>query len=156
MIRILLAISLLVSAAANAQDGGMREVPPGLVTKASPYSVVETTNRIEAAARAIGANIFNRIDYQELSRKAANIEVKPNQLLIFGRGKGGPYLIREAPLSAIDLPFKALAWEDANGKVWVTYTTGTFIGRRYTVEGAAEFVKNIDDTIEKLVADALR
>ena len=47
------------------------------------------------------------------------VEIRPNQLLIFGRGKGGPFLVKEAPLAGIDLPFKALAWENAQGKVWL-------------------------------------
>lgn len=55
------------------------------------------------------------------------VDIRPNQLLIFARGAGGPYLIREAPLADIDIPFKALAWEDSQGSVWLSYTNGNYI-----------------------------
>ncbi len=73
-------------------------------------------DRIEAAAKGVGAHIFARVDYQELSKKV-KVEIRPNQLLIFGRGAGGPYIIKEAPLAGIDIPFKALVWEDSQGKL---------------------------------------
>jgi uncharacterized protein (DUF302 family) len=146
---------LLASFGAVAAPGGVLQTDDGMLTKSSRYPVAETMDRMEKAAKSIGANIFNRIDYQEMSKKAG-VEIPPNQLLIFGRGKGGPYIIKEAPLAGLDMPFKALAWEDAQGKVWLSYTTGTYIDRRYAVKGASEYVKNIDQTIEKLVAEALR
>jgi len=59
-------------------------------------------------------------------------------------------------LAGLDLPFKALAWEDKQGQVWLTYTTGSYIDQRYAVKGAAKYVKNIDETIGKLVDQALK
>jgi uncharacterized protein (DUF302 family) len=112
-------------------------------------------DRVEAAAKSIGASIFARIDYQQMSKKV-NVDIRPNQLLIFGRGAGGPYIIKEAPLAGIDIPFKALVWEDTAGKVWVSYTNGTFLDRRYAVKGAAQYVQNIDQTIEKFISEALQ
>jgi uncharacterized protein (DUF302 family) len=92
---------------------------------------------------------------QEMSKKVG-VEAPPNQLLIFGRGKVGPFLVKEAPLAGIDLPFKALAWQDAQGKVWLSYTTGSYIDKRYAVKGAAEYVKNIDETVAKIMTEALK
>ena len=63
---------------------------------------------------------------------------------------------KEAPLAGIDIPFKALVWEDSPGKVWVSYTNGSFIDKRYAVKGAASYVKNIDETIEKIMNEALK
>jgi len=147
--------AILLSVNALAQEGGALNMDGGLVTRPSKYSVGETIDRVEAAAKGIGANIFNRIDYQAMSRKV-KVDVRPNQLLIFGRGAGGPYIIAEAPLAGLDLPFKALAWEDKQGKVWLTYTTGSYIDQRYAIKGAAKYVKNIDETIGKLVDQALK
>jgi len=150
------AVALLAASfAAAAQDGGALSSNTGIVTKASKYPVKETIDRVEAAAKGIGAHIFNRIDYQEMSRKV-KVDVRPNELVIFGRGAGGPYIIKEAPLAGLDLPFKALAWEDAQGKVWVSYTTGTYVDQRYAIKGAASYVKNINETIEKLISEALK
>jgi uncharacterized protein (DUF302 family) len=147
--------AILLSVNALAQEGGLLGKDSGLVTRPSKYSVTDTIDRMEAAAKAVGANIFNRIDYQEMSKKV-KVDVRPNQLLIFGRGAGGPYIIAEAPLAAIDLPFKALAWEDKQGKVWLTHTTGSYVDQRYAIKGAAKYVKNIDETIDKIVGEALK
>ena len=149
------AIMLSVSVPAFADESGLVDKNAGIVTKPSKYSVAETIDRVEAAAKGVGANIFNRIDYQEMSKKV-KVDIRPNQLLIFGRGAGGPYIIKEAPLAGIDIPFKTLAWEDSQGKVWLSYTNGSYIDRRYAVKGAAKFIKNIDETIEKIVGEALK
>jgi len=165
MIEKILKALLIVSAAllllagcakpAKVIQGGMFESNTGIVTKPSKYSVVETMDKMEASAKAVGAHIFSRVDWQELSKKV-NVEIRPNQLLIFGRGKGGPYIIKEAALAALDIPFKAVAWEDASGKVWLSYTNGTFIEQRYSIAGAASAAKDIDATIEKITEEALK
>jgi len=152
---VMIAAAAVLSLGGCAHDIDKLKNNADIVTKASKYSVPETMDRVEAAARGVGANIFNRIDYQEMSKKA-DVDIRPNQLLIFGRGKGGPYIIKESPLAAIDIPFKALVWEDADGKVWVSHTNGTFIDQKYPIKGAAQYVKNIDETIEKIMAEALK
>ena len=108
---------LSLSVFAFADESGLLDKNAGIVTKQSKYSVKETIDRVEAAAKGLGANIFSRIDYQEMSKKV-KVDIRPNQLLIFARGAGGPYLIKEAPLAGIDIPFKAPAWEDSQEKVW--------------------------------------
>ena len=149
------AVVLSLSALAFADESGLLDKNAGIVTKPSKYSVNETIDRVEASAKGVGANIFNRIDYQEMSKKV-KVDIRPNQLLIFGRGAGGPYIIKEAPLAGIDIPFKTLAWEDSQGKVWLSYINGSYIDRRYAVKGAAKYIKNIDETIEKIVSEALK
>jgi uncharacterized protein (DUF302 family) len=152
----LAAVTLLAASfTAAAQDGGALSSNTGIVTTASKYPVKETIDRVEAAAKGIGAHIFNRIDYQEMSKKV-KVDIRPNELLIFGRGAGGPYIAKEAPLAGLDMPFKALAWEDTQGKVWVSYTNGSYMDQRYAIKGAAKYVKNIDETIEKLIFEALK
>ena len=109
------AVALLaISFTATAQDGGALSSNTGIVTKASKYPVKETIDRVEAAAKGIGAHIFNRIDYWEMSKKV-KVDIRPNELIMFGRGAGGPHIVKEAPLAGLDMPFKALAWEDAQG-----------------------------------------
>lgn len=135
--------------------GGAFETNSGIVTKPSKYPVSETMDRMEASAKGVGAHIFSRVDWQELSKKVS-VTIPPNQLLIFGRGKGGPYIIKDAPLAALDIPFKAVAWEDSAGKVWLSYTNGTYINQRYALSSSAPSVKDIDATIEKITAEALK
>ncbi|MFO7542444.1 MAG: DUF302 domain-containing protein [Thiobacillus sp.] len=147
--------ALTLSLGACAGTGGVLDSNTGIVTKPSYYSVGETMDRMEAAAKSVGANIFSRIDWQEMSKKV-DVQIAPNQLLIFGRGKGGPFIIKEAPLAALDIPFKAVAWQDASGKVWLSYTNGTYIGQRYAIGGAAKAANDIDATIEKITNEALK
>ena len=151
----IIAAMLLVNGVALADESGLLDKNAGILTKSSKYSVRETIDRVEAAAKSVGANIFNRIDYQEMSKRV-KVEIRPNELIIFGRGAGGPFIVKEAPLAGIDLPFKALAWEDSLGKVWLSYTNGSYIDKRYSVKGAAKYVANIDETIEKIVSEALK
>ena len=149
------AIALSLNALVFADESGLLDKNAGIVTKPSKYSVKETIDRVEAAAKGVGANIFNRIDYQDMSKKV-KVDIRPNELIIFGRGAGGPYIIKEAPLAGIDIPFKALAWEDSQGKVSLSYTNGSYIDKRYSVKGAAKYVANINETIEKIVSEALK
>lgn len=150
-------LQLLVGCATTASitQGGVFDTNKGIVTKPSKYPVKETMDKMEASAKAVGAHIFSRVDWQELSKKV-NVDIRPNELLIFGRGKGGPYIIKEAPLAALDIPFKAVAWEDANGKVWLSYTNGTYISQRYAIGAAAPSANDIDATIEKITTEALK
>ncbi len=152
-----IALLLLAGCASTPKvtQGGAFNTNTGIVTKPSKYSVNETMDRMEASAKSVGAHIFSRVDWQDLSKKV-NVAIPPNQLLIFGRGKGGPYIIKEAPLAALDIPFKAVAWEDATGKVWLSYTNGTYIDQRYAIGAAAASAKDIDATIEKITAEALK
>ncbi len=151
------AVLLLAGCATTAKvtPGGVFDTNSGIVTKPSKYPVSETMDRREAAAKAVGAHIFSRVDWQELSKKV-DVQIPPNQLLIFGRGKGGPYIIKDAPLASLDIPFKAVAWEDSKGKVWLSYTNGTYINQRYALTSAAASVKDIDETIEKITGEALK
>jgi uncharacterized protein (DUF302 family) len=151
----IVAAVLTLTAFAFADESGLLDKGAGIVTKPSKYSVKETIDRVEAAAKGVGANIFNRIDYQAMSKKV-NVDIRPNELIIFGRGAGGPFIIKEAPLAGIDLPFKAIAWEDSQGNVWLSYIDGSYIDKRYNVKGAAKYVTNINETIEKIMSEALR
>ncbi|HJT20880.1 MAG TPA: DUF302 domain-containing protein, partial [Nitrospira sp.] len=65
--------------------------------------------------------------------KKAGLEMKPTELLIFGNPKGGTALMVAKPTAAIDLPMKALAWEDQDGKVWLTYNSSELLHDRHGV-----------------------
>ena len=103
-----------------------------LVTKPSKYSVPETIDRIERAVTSKGMQIFARIDHCGEAKKVG-LTMRPTQLLIFGNPKGGTALMIARPTAAIDLPMKALAWEDADGKVWLTYNSPELLEERHGV-----------------------
>lgn len=104
----------------------------GLVTLASPHSVKETIDRLEAEAKEKGLTIFARIDHAG-GAHAAGLSLRPTELLIFGNAKGGTPLMQAAQTIGIDLPLKALAWEDATGKVWLSYNDPAWLADRHGI-----------------------
>jgi uncharacterized protein (DUF302 family) len=116
-------ILLALATSASAEENGIATVP-------SHHSVSETIDRLESIAKARGLLVFARIDF---AADAANAGLKmpPTQLLIFGNPKAGTPLMLASPTSALDLPLKALAWEDAEGKVWVSYSKPEYLKERH-------------------------
>jgi uncharacterized protein (DUF302 family) len=108
-------------------------IPPnGIITHPSPYSVPDVLDRLESILRAKNITIFTRVDHSGEAEKVG-LHMPPTQLLIFGSPKGGTPLMLAAPLSAIDLPLKALAWQDAEGKVWLSYNDPQLLKTRYSL-----------------------
>lgn len=126
----------------------------GLVTRSSRYSVAETLDRFESIAKAEKVQIFARVDFQALAA-ANNGNVRPSQLLIFGRGGILPPLLPAAPMIAVDLPLKVLAWEDADGKVWVSYNASDYLKQRHAIAGKDDVFKRLDAFMEALAGKAL-
>jgi uncharacterized protein (DUF302 family) len=123
-----------------------------LRTTASQYSVTDTIDRIEKAVVGKGMRIFARIDHGEEAKKVG-LEMKPTILLIFGNPKGGTALMVAQPTAAIDLPLKALAWEDKDGKVWLTYNTARLLSQRHGVPD--DLVSNLQP-VEALLEAAVK
>jgi uncharacterized protein (DUF302 family) len=110
----------------------MSPSPNGLISHPSPYTVPETLDRLEAILRTKNITIFARIDHSGEAAKVG-LTMPPTQLLIFGNPKGGTPIMLAAPLSAIDLPLKALAWQDAEGKVWISFNDPGYLQNRYSL-----------------------
>jgi uncharacterized protein (DUF302 family) len=112
----------------------------GMVHLSSPYSVPETLLRLESVLKAKGLAIFCRVDHSGEAEKAG-LKMNPTQLIIFGSPKAGTPLMVASPTLAIDLPLKAFVWEDADGKVWVSYNSPEYLKARHNIPD--ELVKNI-------------
>ncbi len=93
----------------------------GLVHLRSPYTVSETIARLEGIVTSKGLTVLARIDHSGNAARVG-LEMNPSELLIFGSSKAGTPLMVASPTAAIDLPLKALAWSDADGNVWLSYT----------------------------------
>ncbi len=104
----------------------------GVISKASKYSVPETLDRVDALLQSRGIKIFVRVDHSGEAEKVG-LKMPPTQLLIFGNPKGGTPVMLAAPTAAIDLPLKALAWQDEDGKVWLSYNEPGYIKRRFSL-----------------------
>jgi uncharacterized protein (DUF302 family) len=107
----------------------------GIISKPSKSSVPETLDRLEAILRAKGITVFARIDHSGEAEKVG-LKMPPTQVLIFGNPKGGTPLMLAAPTSAIDLPLKALAWQDSGGSVWLSYNDPEYLKRRFGASDA--------------------
>jgi uncharacterized protein (DUF302 family) len=108
----------------------------GLVSVASRFSAPDTMKRLLAALPAHNMTVFARIDHAA-NAVAAGMSLRPTDLVIFGNPKGGTVLMQDQQRAGIDLPLKALVWEDAGGKVWLTYNDPAWIARRHGVGHAA-------------------
>lgn len=102
----------------------------GLTTLPSVHSAKETMDRLEADVRAKGLTVFARIDHAA-GAKEAGLTLRPTEVLIFGNAKGGTPLMVALQTTGIDLPLKALVWEDASGKVWLSYNEPAWIAGRH-------------------------
>lgn len=112
----------------------------GMVHLRSPYSVPDTLKRLESILQAKGVNVFALVDHSGEAAKVG-LKMQPTQLIIFGSPKAGTPLMVVSPTLAIDLPLKALAWEDADGKVWLSYNTPEYLKQRHNIPD--DLVKNI-------------
>ena len=102
----------------------------GLITLPSVHSVKETIDRLSADVTTKGMTVFSRIDHAA-GAKEVGLVLRPTELLIFGNAKGGTPLMQALQTTGIDLPLKALAWEDAGGKCWLSYNDPAWIAERH-------------------------
>ena len=102
----------------------------GLTTVPSVHSVKDTIDRLESDVKSKGMTVFARVDHAA-GAKAVDMALRPTELLIFGNAKGGTPLMQASQTIGIDLPLKALAWEDADGKVWLSYNEPAWLAARH-------------------------
>lgn len=128
-----LALSVMVSVKATAKDNGIVSVP-------SSHSVDETVQKVKDILEAKGITLFALVDHSGEAEKVG-MQMRPTKLLIFGSPKAGTPLMLAAPTIAIDLPLKILVWEDAQGKVWLSYNSPEYLQQRHDLP--QELVQNI-------------
>ncbi len=104
----------------------------GMVHLSSPRSVPDTLARLEAIVQAKGLPILARIDHSGDAERAG-LMMQPTKLLIFGNAKAGTPLMMAAPTVAIDLPLKALVWQDDSDNVWLSYNDPKYLMERHAV-----------------------
>ncbi len=102
----------------------------GIVQMPSKYGIQETLDRIERLLGEHGLTIFARIDFSGDARRSG-LSLRPEQMLIFGNPKAGTPLMQAEPVSGIDLPLKALVWEDAAGETWLAYNSPEYLIERH-------------------------
>ena len=125
----------------------------GLITIKSPHSSKDTMDRLETVAKQNGMTIFARIDHSAGAAKVG-IKLRSTELLIFGNPQGGTPFMECNQTVGIDLPLKALVWEDASGQVWLGYNDPEFIAKRHGV-AQCPAVENIRKALAGLAQTAV-
>jgi uncharacterized protein (DUF302 family) len=113
----------------------------GLVTMRSSFGPQETMKRLEAEVTAKGMTVFAHIDHAA-GAMAAGLPLRPTDLLIFGNAKGGTPLMQHVQTIGIDLPLKALVWEDETGATWLSYDDPAFLTQRHGLDESAQATVN--------------
>jgi len=127
----------------SSSDKGIIDIP-------SNHSVDETIEKLKGILQTKGVTLFALIDHSGEAQKVA-MKMRPTKLLIFGNPKAGTPVMLAAPSSAIDLPLKILTWEDAQGKVWLTYNSPVYLRERHNL--SPELLQNIA-VVEALAVEA--
>jgi uncharacterized protein (DUF302 family) len=119
-------------------------------TLPSRHSVPETIDRLAKLAESKGLRIFARIDHGKGAAEVG-LPLRPTQLLLFGHPKGGTPLMQDRQTAGLDLPLRALAWEDEKGQVWLSYYTGSVIAAQYGLSAASKVAVEAIDKGMKLL-----
>ncbi len=121
----------------------------GLTSIRSRFGPKETMNRLEAEIRTHGMKVFERIDHAAGAAEAG-LELRPTELIIFGNARGGTPLMQSVQTVGIDLPLKALVWEDASGTTWLSYNEPSWIAHRHGVANAEPAVNKTSGVLSAM------
>jgi uncharacterized protein (DUF302 family) len=148
MLRLLLAMFLVMLASLPLMAAD------GLVHVESPYDVSQTADRLEQILTNKGMTIFNRINHSEAAQKVG-VELRTTELLIFGNPKAGSPLMKCQQTAAIDLPQKALIWQDANRTVRITYNDPAYLQTRHDIQGCNKVLDKVSSILAKVTKAAV-
>lgn len=143
ILTILLTIFLVSQAAAQG----------GLVSVKSSHDVATTANRLESALKEKGVTVFVRIDHAAGAQRVGQT-LKPTLLIIFGSPAMGTPLIQRSRSIGIDLPLKALIWEDNAGQVWFTYNAPEYLARRHGITEMGEVIQKMEQALSNFAQAA--
>ena len=124
-----------------------------LITIKSAHNVSTTADRLENILKNKGMNIFARIDHAAGAKKV-DMELLPTELVIFGNPKVGTPLMRCSQTMGIDLPQKALIWEDEKGDVWLGYNNPDYLAKRHSITGCEEVLAKVESALAKFATAA--
>ena len=125
----------------------------GLISVKSTHDVKTTADRLEGLPKQKGMKVFIRINHAQGAQKIGK-ELRPTELIIFGNPKVGTPLMQCAQSVAIDLPQKALIWQNAQGQVWLSYNDPNYLVERHGIEGCGEVINKVKGALGKFAKAA--
>jgi uncharacterized protein (DUF302 family) len=126
---------------------------PGLISVKSSHDVKNTADRLETVLNEKGMTVFLRVDHTEGARKVGQ-ELRPTELVIFGNPKVGTPLMQCSQTMAIDLPQKALIWQDESGQVWLTYNDPQYLATRHGINGCKAVLGKVQNALKNFAQAA--
>jgi len=147
----LIVVSFLVAQMAHLAIAGetVEGMVEGMKNVQSKFSVQETADRLEKIFIKKGVTIFNRIKHSDAAEKVG-VKIGETELFVFGNPKLGSPLMKCKQSMAIDLPQKALVWQDDKHKVWISYNDIRYIAKRHHLAGCDAMVAKIEKVLAKL------
>jgi uncharacterized protein (DUF302 family) len=118
----------------------------GIISIKSSHDVKTTADRLESKLREKGMTVFMRINHAEGAQKVGK-KLRPTELVIFGNPKVGTPLMQCGQSVAIDLPQKALIWQDETGQVWLSYNDPKYLASRHSITECSEVIKKIEKAL---------
>ena len=131
----------------------LAQAADGLVAVKSPYDAKTTMDKFEAVVKGKGLNVFARIDHAAGAAKIGKT-LRPTEVLIFGNPQGGTPFMECAQTVGIDLPLKALVWQDAASQVWLGYNDPAYVAQRHGV-AQCPVVENLRKAVAGFAAAAV-
>src|SRR6267378_6786169 len=125
----------------------------GVTTIRSSFGPQDTVRRLEAAVKAKGMTVFARIDHAAGAAEVG-LSLRPTELVIFGNARGGTPLMQSMQTIGIDMPLKALVWEDASGTTWLSYNEPSWIAQRHNIPNAEPIVRKITAALSAMSTKA--
>ena len=127
----------------------------GLISVQSDFSVEETTHRLENILNEKGMTIFNQINHSDAAHKVG-VDLRETRLVIFGNPKVGSPLMQCQQSVAIDLPQKAIVWQDDKSKVWISYNDPRYLVKRHNIIGCEEVITKIEKALSGITNAAAK
>jgi uncharacterized protein (DUF302 family) len=125
----------------------------GLTSMRSRFGPKETMERLEGPIRAKEMNVFARVDHGAGAAEVG-LNLRPTEVIIFDNARGGTPLMKSAQATGIDLPLKALVWQDAAGRTWISYNEPNWIAQRHAIANAEPVVAKMPDLLRAISATA--
>lgn len=131
----------------------------GLITKPSAHSVDATIERFEAAVKKRGFMVFARLDHAAAA-ESVGLKMPRATVIVFGNPRLGTPVFIKTPTVAIDLPPKAMVWEDSNGKVFLSYNSSEFLNGtiyvRHGVQSDKAVAAKVESTLAAIADEAVK
>ena len=124
----------------------------GLIAVKNPHTATVTADKLAAVLGERGLKLFARIDHAA-GAASINQKLRPTEVLIFGNPQGGTPFMACQQSVGIDLPLKALVWQDEAGQVWFGYNDPAWLAARHGA-GSCPVVPNLAKALAGLAAAA--